>query len=202
MYKYMMALGPCHPLYQLMQTPLLLEPPYSLAFRDTSKYVTLLSKQMNFLNESELSWSSTDITMSKYFKDCVEYPNVSTVSRTISGYCHPQRFHSYITIHQLHFSGFDTLYTGSYHESCHYGGLFIVFYSGKTSSSDMHRKRTIRYIKICSSITSEKIFKFVAFNSRLSMLIMFKTYKGYSRGFVDITAPVEHDCYGQNFISC
>ena len=163
--------------------------------------ILLASKDMIYPKESELSWSSIDIAMSKYFKDCVQYPNVSTVFRTTSGYCHPQRFHSYITIHRLHFSGFDTLYTGGYHESCHYGGLFMVFYSGKTSTSDMHRKRTIRYFKLCSSITSEKTFPFMALKSRLSMLIMFKTYKGYSRGFVDITIPLEHDCYGQNFIS-
>ena len=32
------------------------------------------------------------------------------------------------------------------------------------------------------------------------MLMLFKTYKRYSSGFIDITIPLEHDCYGKNFL--
>ena len=123
------------------------------SFQGYIKYMTLLCTfncEISLLNESELSWSSTDMTIRKHFKDCVQRPNVSTSFRTTSGYCHPQRFHSYITIQQLRFSGFDTLYEGSYHALCHYGGLFIVFYPGKTAK---YKKRTARYFTLCSSVT-------------------------------------------------
>ena len=121
------------------------------SFQGYIKYLTLLcvfNCEISLLNESELSWSSIDITISKYFKYCVQHPNVATLFRTTSGYCYPQRFDSYITIHQLRFSGFDTLYEGDYHESCHYGGLFIVFYSGNTYLSDKYRKKTTRYFTL------------------------------------------------------
>ena len=170
------------------------------SFQGYIKYLKLLCTfncEISLLKESELSWSSIDITISRHFKDCVQHANVSTFFRTATGYCHPQRFHGYIAIHQLRFSGFDTLYDGGYHASCHYGGLFIVFYSGKTAE---YQKRTARYFTLCSNITSYKIFQFMAFEGSLSMLILFNTYKGYSSGFVDITIPVERDCHGKNFL--
>ena len=143
-------------------------------------------------DKSKLHWRSTDILdTSKDFDDCVHYTNTATHFRTTSGYCKPQQFHSYLTIHQLRFTGFDTLYDISA-ETCHYGGLFILFYPPVPNTNG--------YYRLCSNITATSVLPYVSLVQDSDILIIFKTFKGYSNGYVDMTIPLEKDCYGRNLL--
>ena len=156
-------------------------------------------KNTSFLDKSGLRWGSVDIKVGKLVKDCLKSPNEATLFRTTFGYCKAQNLLSHFTIHQLHFTGFDTMFSSKdYTESCHYGGLYIVFYPKFSSLCSGVLPR--RYFRLCSNLTSNSTFPILSTEDELNILIIFQTFKGYSSGFVDITLHVEHDCYGKNFL--
>ena len=153
------------------------------------------------LNDSELSWSSVYIKLDKSYKQCMQYPNALTLFSTTSGYCQTQKVHSRMIIHQLLFTGFDTLFQlNRYTESdtCHYGGLFMVFHP--RTKSDLNRKLPKYYLRLCSNVTEDSNFPHISHADGGTIFIVFQTFKGYSSGFIDMTIHVENDCYGRNVL--
>ena len=177
------------------------------SFQGYIKFCAIISyNQTTLTKEPKVSWRSADIELGKYSKDCIHYTNIATVFTSTSGYCQPQKFNGYFRIHQLRFIGFDTLFTypsPEEKEFCQYGGLFIVFYPRKNTDfwhGSRHIKLPRSYYRLCSNVTTENTFPYISMAGGSNILIVFQTFKGYSSGFVDISIPIDKECYGENVL--
>ena len=130
--------------------------------------------------------------------DCFQQ-GMTTYFRSFSGKCTPQNNFSYFTLHQLTFNGFNSLFHSSdgRHKGCQYGGLFIAQHH---SPGTLNRRGVKNEnIDICSEVRSEVTMP-VDSRRYPHLILIFITFKGYSRGYVDITIPTEEICIGLNTI--
>ena len=143
----------------------------------------------NHSKEHGIIWSSKWVANSS--RDCV-YKGDSIYFHGNFGICWGDPLHSQITIHSMHFRGYNMHVDNE--QPCIYGGLFILFFSEKE----------LYYPKnhICMNVNSEIVFPAVTAGSSLRssrVIIVFKSYKGYSDGSVAFTISQENDCIGWNY---
>ena len=111
-----------------------------------------------------------------------------------SGICWGLPFHSLIKIHFMDFSCYemsDNLI------NCGYGGLFILLYKWRKNNYGYINKP----IAICVNIDSEVVLPYEVHTPSIRMVIVFKTFKGYSHGSTGLTISYDPDCIGWNYMN-
>ena len=147
----------------------------------------------SFVDSSVLKWSCRKVESPS--NDCIQLQNSTVQFDSSSGYCWGQRSYSHITIHHMIFNGYDSLlYEGS--SMCEYGGLFISTYNVLREQYEPDFTTTI-----CSNIKSRIVLPYLAYENWKRSHIVFKTFKGYSSGYIFLTIDIDFECVGLNYLS-
>ena len=142
------------------------------------------------LRQQGILWEGK--TVLKNSADCVQQGD-SIHFHSKSGICWGQTFHSLINIHSVDFHGYNMLDRG---DPCTYGGLFIFWLTNEVIPS-YNRD----FITICLSTQSEIVLPYRVHTPSERVVIVFKTFKGYSDGSVHLTISWDPDCIGWNYIT-
>ena len=112
-----------------------------------------------------------------------------------SGIClgHPL-LHNQVTIHFVHFRGYDTHVVHS--QPCSYGGLYVLNVGDHVAAIDNDKRQR----KICLNVSSAIVMPSnkPPIHHKIRMAIVFKTFKGYSDGSAAFTMFTASDCVGWN----
>ena len=171
---------------------------YLMSYQGLLKYT--VSRPSNFeagyiklphhrLTKQGIIWTNKAVLESS--EDCIQQGK-SIRFHSKSGYCWGQPYHSLIAIHQMTFTGYDMLQSRL---PCTYGGLFIILYNSFITPGYDNN-----FITICLSVHSEIVLPYRVNSRSDRMVIIFKTFEGYSDGSVDLTISQDPECVGMNYI--
>ena len=87
--------------------------------------------------------------------------------------------------------------------TCQYGGLFVYLVNAFSNVND----HSLNYVTLCTNVSDKIVFPLNNTNShhdydekRYYYIVIFITFEGYSKGFVDLTIGEDQECFGSNIV--